>query len=50
MKRQIIPKRFKALVVFLKLPLVLERLVIFSRFFSKIWLKTPQRKSVAMEK
>ena len=51
-KRKIIPKRYKALALILKLSQALELLVIFSHFlsfFSKIWLKTPSHKSVTME-
>ena len=39
MKRQIIPKRFKALAVILKLWQVLELLVIFCRFLAKFGWK-----------
>ena len=49
MKRQIISKRFKALTVIMKRWQALELLVILSRFFSKIYQKTPLCKLVAME-
>ena len=50
MERKIIPKSFKALAVILKLWLTgVWTFGHFQSFFSKIWLKTPLRKSVGME-
>ena len=49
MKREIISKSFKALAVILKLWHALDFGHFQSYFFGKIWLKTPFRKSVAME-
>ena len=49
MKRQIIPKSFKGIAVILKLWQALRTFGHFQSFFSKIWLTTPLRKSVAME-